>query len=270
MSAWAGLGYYARARNLHACAKAVVRDHDGRFPETEDELRKLPGIGVYTAAAIAAIAFGRRAVVIDANVQRVAARYAAIEVPLPLAKKHIHDVIEAMTPKEGTGKSGDFAQAMMDLGATICTVKAPKCLICPLADDCQAAFAAIAESLPRKPSKKARPIRHGWAWWVEHEGRLLFERRPAKGLLGGMPGLPGTSWSMEELPDLPVDAEDLGRSVQHVFTHLTLNLHLARCNYPAIANHLQGAPIWVDADKIDEFSMPTLYKKAVSVMIDGG
>ncbi len=270
MAAWAGLGYYARARNLHACAKAVVERYGGQFPDTEAELRDLPGIGAYTSAAIAAIAFGRRAVVVDANVERVAARLAAITEPLPAAKPLIHDVVDAMTPSEASGKSGDFAQAMMDLGAMICTVKAPKCLLCPLAKSCAAHRAGIAEQLPRKAPKKARPVRHGWAWWVEQDGHILFERRPAKGLLGAMPGLPGSAWVEGDTPPaLPPDATDLEQSVQHVFTHFALNLRLARRDARAIADEMPIDPLWVKIDKLDELPLPTLYKKAIKVMKNG-
>lgn len=275
MATWAGLGYYARARNLHACAKQVAAQFDGVFPDTESGLRALPGIGDYTAAAIAAIAFGRRAVVVDANVERVAARLGTITEPLPAAKPHIRTLVDAMTPAEKSGRSqgrsGDFAQAMMDLGATICTVKAPKCLLCPLTSWCQAAAQGIAESLPVKAPKKAKPLRHGWAWWIERDGQILLVRRPAKGLLGGMLGLPGSDWRVVEEPGkapaaLPPDATALDRSVQHIFTHFALTLNLAARDAAIVEAELADQIMWTDIDKLDEVGLPTLYKKAVFEM----
>ena len=183
MSAWAGLGYYARARNLLACARAVVRDHDGFFPGSEDGMRALPGVGSYTAAAVAAIAFGRRAVVIDANVERVVARLFAIAEPLPGARPAIRAAAETITPD---ARAGDFAQAMMDLGATICTTRNPACAICPLRQDCAAVETADPGAFPVKAVKKARPQRFGHVWWIEAGGAVWLVRRPGKGLLGGM------------------------------------------------------------------------------------
>ena len=276
MAAWAGLGYYARARNLYACAQQVVRDFGGVFPDTESGLRALPGIGDYTGAAIAAIAFGRRAVVVDANVERVASRLGAITVPLPASKPRIRALVDAMTPSEASGRAGDFAQAMMDLGATICTVKAPKCLLCPLTSWCQAATQGIAESLPVKAPKKAKPQRRGWAWWVERDGQVLLVRRPAKGLLGGMLALPGSDWveeagegadkAAESLP-LPRNAVPMERAVHHVFTHFALRLELARADSLAIDANLLAEGLWVDIDILSEVGLPTLYKKAVLEMM---
>src|SRR5437868_7819893 len=178
MSAWAGLGYYARARNLLACARAVAGEHEGTFPDTEEGLRRLPGIGPYTAAAIAAIAFGRRAVAVDGNVERVISRLHALQEPLPKARTRIRKLADAMTPAEG---AGDFAQAMMDLGATICTPRNPACGLCPVRSWCQAYADGEPERYPVKAPKAARPHRHGSAWWLEHEGDVLLVRRPAKG-----------------------------------------------------------------------------------------
>lgn len=264
MAAWAGLGYYARARNLHACAKAIVTDHGCRFPNTEAALRTLPGIGAYSAAAIAAIAFGRRAVVVDANVERVVARLAAIDTPLPAAKPAIWNATNGITPDE-TGRPGDFAQAMMDLGSSICTARAPKCLVCPLQDWCKAKALGIADTLPRKLPKKAKPPKHGWLWWVERDGRLLTERRQAKGMLGGMRALPGGAWSsMEEaLELLPPGAVDTGKSVQHGFTHFDLTLHIARL--PELGDETGE---WIELQTWREGGFPTLYKKAILLMKD--
>ncbi|PZU61881.1 MAG: A/G-specific adenine glycosylase, partial [Sphingobium sp.] len=175
MAAWAGLGYYARARNLLACARAVVADHGGRFPDTEDALRALPGLGAYTAAAVAAIAFGRRAVVVDANVERVVARLFAIATPLPAARPDIRAAADSITPDL---RAGDFAQAMMDLGATICTARNPACGICPLRQDCAAVRTADPAAFPVKAPKKAKPHRLGHAWWIERsDGQVWLVRR---------------------------------------------------------------------------------------------
>jgi A/G-specific adenine glycosylase len=191
MAAWAGLGYYARARNLLACARAVAA-RGGVFPDTEAELRQLPGLGAYTAAAVAAIAFGRRAVVIDANVERVVARLYAIGEPLPGGKAAIRAAAEAITPQ---ARAGDFAQAMMDMGAGICTTRAPRCLLCPLADRCQARKLGKPETWPVKQAKKPKPQRIGRAFWIEQEGQVWLVQRPAKGMLGGMRALPDDGWS---------------------------------------------------------------------------
>jgi len=186
---WAGLGYYARARNLIACARAVAADG---WPDTEAGLRTLPGVGAYTAAAVAAIAFGRRAVVVDGNVERVVARLFAVETPLPAAKRALYSRTDRLTPDT---RAGDFAQAMMDLGATVCTPRAPKCGACPLAGGCAARAGGDPARFPVKTARAPKPVRVGTAWWIEIDGHVLLERRPAKGLLGGMLGLPGTAWT---------------------------------------------------------------------------
>jgi len=245
MAAWAGLGYYARARNLIACARAVTGGHGGRFPDEEAELRKLPGIGAYTAAAIAAIAFGRRAVVVDGNVERVIARLHAIEAPLPQARARIRALADAMTPDEN---AGDFAQAMMDLGATVCTPRNPACGRCPLSAHCAAFLTGEAERYPVRAPKAARPRREGVAYWLEHEGEVLLVRRPAKGLLGGMLALP---------TDAPAEApwRDAG-AVDHVFTHFALTMQL-RC--AETATRPEGT--WWPVARIGEAGLPTLFAK---------
>jgi A/G-specific adenine glycosylase len=245
MAAWAGLGYYARARNLLACARAVAAEHGGRFPDDEAALRKLPGIGAYTAAAIAAIAFGRRAVVVDGNVERVISRLHALAEPLPQARPRIRALTDAMTPDEG---AGDFAQAMMDLGATICTPRNPDCSRCPLRGNCAAYREGAPESYPVKAAKKARPKREGAAYWLEHEGEVLLVRRPARGLLGGMLGLP---------TDAPVEADwrEAG-AVDHVFTHFALTMTL-KC--AEAEERPEG--IWWPVDRIGEAGLPTLFAK---------
>ncbi len=199
---WAGLGYYARARNLHKCARAVATL--GHFPDTEEALRALPGIGEYTAAAIAAIAFDRRAVVMDGNIERVAARLFAIATPLPKAKPELKAAIGAVWPQK---RSGDFAQALMDLGAGVCSPRAPQCPLCPLAEHCSARAKGVAATLPAKSRKIEKPTRFGVVYALFNEkGEVLFERRPEKGLLGGMLGLPGTAW-MERSNPRPLAGE---------------------------------------------------------------
>ena len=251
MAAWAGLGYYARARNLLACARAVVRDHGGRFPDSEAELRALPGIGDYTAAAVAAIAFGRAAVVVDANIERVVARHALIETPLPAAKKAIR---AALAPRVPPDRPGDFAQALMDLGATICTPRAPACAICPVMADCRARGRADIERLPVKPPKKAKPHRHGVAHWIERDGRIWLVRRPDKGMLGGMRALPGGAWQ-----DRP-PAETGIASVDHGFTHFDLTLTLVRRKAPD--SPAEGE--WWPLSALDAAGLPTLYRKLIA------
>ncbi|MEM8725613.1 MAG: A/G-specific adenine glycosylase, partial [Pseudomonadota bacterium] len=226
MAAWAGLGYYSRARNLVKCAREVAQR--GGFPETEAELRELPGLGAYTAAAIAAIAFGQRAVVVDANVERVVSRLFAIEEPLPGSRKAIRVHADAITP---AARAGDFAQAMMDLGSSICTGKAPRCLLCPLSGACAGRKAGDPERLPVKPAKKAKPERRGTAYWIERDGHLWLVTRQGTGMLGGMRALPDNGWTARQdgsaEPPLPGEWEELG-TVRHTFTHAHLTLSVVR------------------------------------------
>ena len=245
MAAWAGLGYYARARNLLACARTVAGEHDGVFPDNEEGLRRLPGIGAYTAAAIAAIAFARRAVVVDGNVERVISRLHAIREPLPGSRPRIRELTDAMTPDEG---AGDFAQAMMDLGATICTPRNPACGLCPVRDWCAAYKEGAPERYPVKAPKAARPHREGKAYWLEHEGEVLLVRRPAKGLLGGMLAFP-------EEPPAEAAWEQAG-AVEHVFTHFSLTMTLLCAR---VATRPEG--IWHPAGTIAEAGLPTLFAK---------
>ncbi|HSJ77217.1 MAG TPA: A/G-specific adenine glycosylase, partial [Erythrobacter sp.] len=226
MAAWAGLGYYSRARNLVKCAKVVAEQ--GGFPSTEAELRQLPGLGDYTAAAIAAIAFGQRAVVVDANVERVAARLFAIDTPLPAARKVIRAATDSITP---VSRAGDFAQAMMDLGAHICTSRAPRCMLCPLREGCAGYAAGEPERLPVKPAKKAVPQRSGTAFWITRKNgsEVWLVTRPDTGMLGGMRALPDDGWSAQTdgsgQPPLSADWRELG-AVQHGFTHASLTLRV--------------------------------------------
>ncbi|MEL7461713.1 MAG: A/G-specific adenine glycosylase, partial [Pseudomonadota bacterium] len=201
MGEWAGLGYYARARNLLKCARAVVDEYNGVFPDTREDLLTLPGIGPYTAAAVAAIAFGRAETVVDGNVERVMARVFAVDTPLPAAKPELTELAKRLTPSD---RPGDYAQAVMDLGATICTPKSPACGICPWRDPCAARAAGIAADLPKKTRKKPKPTRRGVAYIARNSaGHWLLERRPDKGLLGGMLGWPGTDWSHTPAPAPP-------------------------------------------------------------------
>lgn len=265
MQAWAGLGYYARARNLLACARAVVARHDGRFPADEAALRALPGIGDYTAAAVAAFGFGRDAVVIDGNVERVVSRLAAITTPLPAARAEIRAVLAAVLPG---GRAGDFAQGLMDLARRICTPRGPRCLLCPLADACAARAAGIAETLPVKPAKRARPTRHGTAWWIEADGEVLTVLRPARGLLGGMRALPSCDWQGTANPPLVGAWQPLGQ-VRHGFTHFELELSVAALRLearPALA--LPGA-LWLPVAAIESAGLPTLFAKAARLALAG-
>jgi len=233
LAAWAGLGYYARARNLHACARAVAEEHGGKFPESEDELRKLPGIGGYTAAAIAAIAFGARATPVDGNIERVVARLFAVTTPLPEAKAEIAPLAEGLTPRT---RPGDFAQAMMDLGATICTPRRPACGLCPVRGDCRGFAEGLAETLPYRQEKPERPTRRGAAFVaLRSDGAVLLRQRPPQGLLGGMLETPGSPWAEgglngKSLEYAPVKAgwRKLPGLVTHTFTHFHLELTVYR------------------------------------------
>lgn len=229
MQAWAGLGYYSRARNLHACAKAVVGEHGGRFPDTEAGLRALPGIGAYTAGAVAAIAFDRPAAAVDGNVERVMTRLFAIAEELPGAKPLIREKVLALLPH---GRPGDFAQALMDLGATICTPRNPACGICPWREPCVARQEGTQLAFPRKAAKKSGETRYGAAFVLRRaDGAILLRTRPAKGLLGGMAEVPTSEWSKDyaladALTDAPLrlDWRRLMVPVRHVFTHFPLEL----------------------------------------------
>jgi A/G-specific adenine glycosylase len=229
MQAWAGLGYYSRARNLHACAKAVAGQHEGRFPDTEAELLRLPGIGAYTAAALAAIAFNRVAAAVDGNVERVMSRLFVVDEPLPKAKPTIKALTEALVPAD---RPGDFAQAVMDLGATICTPKRPACALCPWMVPCRARAAGLQEAYPRKLKKVGGQLRRGAAFVVlRKDDSVLLRTRPPKGLLGGMVEPPTSAWEPDYDPasamlDAPLEArwKRLPGVVRHVFTHFPLEL----------------------------------------------
>jgi len=264
---WAGLGYYARARNLHKCARIVAGDHGGRFPPDETELRRLPGIGTYTAAAIAAIAFDRPAAVMDGNVERVVARLFGVTDPLPKAKPRLLSLTGTLAPGL---RPGDFAQAMMDLGATICTPRKPKCTLCPWAASCAARIEGIAEDLPARLPRPKRPVRRGIAFWaVTPEGDILLRRRAERGLLGGMIEVPSSDWREAPAPDLDVVGKDapvpakwrlLPGQIRHTFTHFHLELAVAAGTVPRSD---PSAGLWVPVDCLGDHALPTVMKKIV-------
>ena len=280
MAAWAGLGYYSRARRLVECAGAVAKL--GAFPQTETDLRALPGLGAYTAAAVAAIAFGQRAVVVDANVERVVARLFAIAQPLPAARGTIRAGADAITPPT---RCGDFAQAMMDLGAGVCTSRAPKCLICPLSGLCAAQGALTPEAFPVKAPKAARPTRQGRAYWVERQGAdgmqvWLVRRAVAKGgggMLGGMRALPDDGWSARAdgnaTPPMPAKWRSAG-TIDHVFSHFALRLELMVAQVAPSSSKASAtlarppAPgmegQWWPVGQLDEAGLPTVFSKAAA------
>jgi len=271
LSAWAGLGYYARARNLHACARVVAEQHAGRFPDDEDSLRALPGIGRYTAAAIAAIAFDRPASAVDGNVERVISRLFALSTPLPDAKPEIAEHAARLVPRN---RAGDYAQALMDLGATVCTPRNPRCMLCPVADACQARKRGIAEQLPARIPKQQKPTRRGLAFVLaRRDGAILLRKRPAKGLLGGMDEVPSTVWQEGKfaadsaLAQAPVPArwQILDGIVRHTFTHFHLELTVARAM--AAADGPAGpAPgmAWCTVDRMTERALPTVMRKVIA------
>lgn len=262
---WQGLGYYARARNLHACARTVATQRGGRFPDELAELRDLPGVGDYTAAAIAAIAFDRREAAVDGNVERVVARLYAVAELMPKAKPRLRTLAAELVPDR---RAGDFAQAMMDLGATICTPKKPRCVLCPWRECCAAAAAGIADDLPARAEKPERPLRYGVAFWLSRpDGAVLLRRRPERGLLGGMIELPSTEWreapwnETEAVAAAPaaVAWRPLPGVVQHGFTHFRIDLALMA---GTVAEPPPG--IWVQPEQFGDYAFPTLTKKLVS------
>lgn len=259
MAAWAGLGYYARARNLLKCARTIVADHDGAFPSDYDTLLTLPGIGPYTAAAVAAIAFDRPAIVLDGNVERVMARLHDEHTPLPAAKPLLMARAGALTPNE---RAGDYAQAVMDLGATICTPKSPACGICPWRRPCAARIAGTAAELPRKTPRKKVPTRRGIAYLVRrNDGAWLVETRPDKGMLGGMQGFPTSAWDDDPQPDPPVDADwtDTGIEARHTFTHF--HLHLSIQTAVVKDGDVPRRGRFVPPAAFNPAALPTLFRK---------
>lgn len=267
MHEWAGLGYYARARNLHKCAKEVAFERGGRFPETREELQKLPGIGDYTSAAIASIVFQEPASVIDGNVERVAARVFAFEGALPSAKPALKKLAEQLYDGN-TERPGDLAQAYMDLGAMICTPTSPKCMICPIQEQCKAQRKGIAPELPRKETKKAKPKRYGHFYWITNsEGAVLFERRPEDRMMGGMLALPSTDWDLKRettgLKLANIEKMSPNHRVLHGFTHFDLELQ----GYRAALEPDNQRFLWVNREELAQLGLPSLFKKAVKLMI---
>ncbi|QFR34281.1 A/G-specific adenine glycosylase [Ancylobacter sp. TS-1] len=267
LSAWAGLGYYARARNLHACARAVVERHDGRFPPDEAALLALPGIGPYTAAAIASIAFDRRAAPVDGNWERVIARLFAVEEPMPKARTRLRALALTLLPDE---RHGDFAQAMMDLGATICSPRKPACALCPWNDACAARAAGVPERYPLKTAKAARPTRRGVAFLaVRADGAVLVRSRPPRGLLGGMSEVPSTPWEAAAVANaavhapLPASWMALNAPVTHVFSHFALELDVWRAELPSSAVAPAGHR-WVRPEDFDAEAFPSVMRKVLA------
>ena len=262
LTLWAGLGYYARARNLHKCARQVCDDHGGRFPDTEAGLRELPGIGPYTAAAIAAIAFGRSATPVDGNIERVMARLYAVQAPMPDSKPDLKSHAARMTPD---ARAGDYAQAVMDLGATVCTPRSPACGLCPWQADCRAHAEGLTETLPRRTPKAPRPVRRAVAYWMTRkDGHVLLRRRPETGLLGGMMEVPSGPWEeMAEFRDDPpvvADWASLPGLVEHGFTHLQLELQVKAAR---IDGRTTLGGVWIPVEAFGDHALPTLTRKVV-------
>jgi A/G-specific adenine glycosylase len=266
LHAWQGLGYYARARNLHRAARMVAAEFGGHFPDSEEALRRLPGVGVYTAAAIAAIAFGRPAAAMDANAERVIARLFAVREPLPHAKPRLRALAQVLVPQQ---RPGDFAQALMDLGATVCLPARPRCSACPLRDCCLALAQGRVAQLPKRAMRRVRPVRYGAAYWFSDGQCVLLRRRPAEGLLGGLMQLPMSAWTEQIAEDvalraqapLPARWRKLEGEVRHGFTHfeLVLSVWTARGRPRA-----ESDGTWWPLNRLDEQALPTLVKKLVS------
>ena len=260
---WAGLGYYARARNLHKCAKAVVDAHGGQFPQSYAQLIKLPGIGDYTASTIAAICFDEPTTIVDGNVERVITRLHRLDAPLPKAKPEVKRLASALSDPD---RPGDYGQAVMDLGATVCTPRSPSCLLCPWNRWCRAFDAGDQTEYPKKTPKKAKPVRHGQSFVILKDGHVWLRRRDEDGLLGGMMEVPGPDWGSDPLSDLDASFADLNdwtrmpSQVRHVFTHFELRLDIFR-------GEMQNDPPtegrWVAIDRLDEQALPSLFKKVL-------
>lgn len=257
---WAGLGYYARARNLHACAQVVATDLGGQFPDTLKGLLALPGIGDYTANAILAAAFDRPASVVDGNVERVISRVYRLETPLPKAKPEIKRIAAQHADPD---RSGDYAQAIMDLGATICSPRSPMCERCPWSAECSGRAAGDQTRYPLKEKKKAKPVRRGTAWLVNRNGRIWLRKRPDQGLLGGMTEVPSSEWSEsppEVAPPFTADWQDRGE-IRHVFTHFELRLEVREAE--ARADWDPGSGYWRETQHLGDEALPTVMRKVL-------
>jgi A/G-specific adenine glycosylase len=278
---WAGLGYYSRARNLHACAVKVLREHGGVFPDTEEGLRALPGVGPYTAAAIAAIAFDRRTMPVDGNIERVVSRLFALEEPLPQAKPLVQQVAMTLLAATRAGdeksRAGDSAQALMDLGSSICTPKKPACVLCPLTDGCVARAQGAQETYPRKLAKKTGALRRGAAFVVTRGPELLVRTRPEKGLLGGMTEVPGSDWlarqddkaALKQAPELTGISRWHRKAgiVTHVFTHFPLELVVYTANVAARTRAPRDMR-WVPIATLRDEALPNVMRKAIAHGLD--
>jgi A/G-specific adenine glycosylase len=269
---WAGLGYYRRAHLLHGCAKKILRDHEGAFPENENELRELPGFGPYTAAAVAAIAFDRRANVVDGNVERVIARLYAVRTPLPKAKTRLRELAADLVPD---ARFGDYAQALMDLGATICTPRKPKCALCPWNKACRAHALGLEKKLPRRIKALAKPVRRAIAFFaLNDKGEVLLRQRPKKGLLGGMMEIPSSAWREAAMPKLKAAAKEapvpanwrlLPGFARHVFSHFAFEVAVAVAR---IARPAKGH--WVPLARLDREALPSVMRKIVRHAAEAG
>ena len=265
---WQGLGYYARARNMHRCAKVIAKDYNGVFPHEIDLLRKLPGVGDYTSAAISSIAFGKPANVVDGNVERVIARLFSVNDPLPGVKSKLKQLAGGLVPKTVSGRPGDYAQALMDLGAMICTPRKPKCSACPLLKYCMGAREGVASLLPIKKKREKKPWRKGTAFWISStDGKILLRKRPDSGLLGGMMEFPSTPWSEKPGSPTPINAGlpiadrpfTLPGTVRHVFTHFQLELNVAHLR---LNKNIDGDKIvWCAPDRLSMYALPSVMKK---------
>ena len=272
MSEWAGLGYYARARNLHKCAQVIANELGGQFPEQQDELKKLPGIGEYTSAAITTIAFNKPATVVDGNIERIMARYHAVEEALPKSKTRLKNLASHYF-ENCEDRPGDFAQALMDIGATICIPKAPRCNLCPVMGGCKAYQKGIQTELPRKKKKKNRPKRIGYVYWIENEKEeILLHRRPQSGLLGGMMALPSSEWidkKAKQSPEhlLPLHTvQSCKSSIHHVFTHFDLELKLYKAD--ALGEAIENKSyLWININDLKEHGFPSVFQKALNLFL---
>ena len=272
MSAWAGLGYYARARNMHKCAQIIARDYDGIFPQEPEELERLPGIGEYTSAAIAAIAFDKCACVVDGNIERIMARYHALDIPLPEAKKEIKERAKIYT-RALAERPGDYAQSLMDLGSAICRPRSPLCFSCPLNKGCVAHSLGKAEEYPKRMPKKPKPQRFGFVYWIEDEdGNVLVHKRPENGLLGGLYGLPTSSWEKELICSKPPvflsgnnGLQETGH-ISHVFTHFSLKLYICiTSGYKA--DSIPDNYKWMRKTMLRDTGFPSVFEKVRKMVL---